>query len=145
MKYERPQERGNQVNEFSTGTHTGQISKVVKTRSKKGNDMFVLTVTGENEENGVYFLTFGTEYTEANLSYILASIQDNGVDIPDEIDFGFNKDTFYFLTNKDVYIRVEEQDYNGKKRQAIVDFIPVDEYAKDDMFADGITSEDRGK
>ena len=60
MKYERPQERGNQVNEFSTGTHTGQISKVVKTRSKKGNDMFVLTVTGENEENGVYFLFFYT-------------------------------------------------------------------------------------
>ena len=39
MKYERPQERGNQINEFSTGTHTGQISKVVKTRSKKGKKM----------------------------------------------------------------------------------------------------------
>ena len=104
--------------------------------------MFVLTVTGENEENGVYFLTFGTEYTEANLSYILASIQDNGVDIPEEIDFGFNKDTFYFLKNKDVYIRVEEQEYNGKKRQAIVDFLTVDEYEKDDMFDDETIYED---
>ena len=64
-------------------------------------------------KKGFIFLTFGNDYTEDNLRYILVSIQDNGVEIPD-VDFGYNRETFEFLKGKDVYIQVEEQEYKGK-------------------------------
>ena len=53
------------------------------------------SLLGKSNEKGVYFLTFGNDYTEDNLRYILVSIQDNGVEIPD-VDFGYNRETLNF-------------------------------------------------
>ncbi|MGO2697691.1 MAG: type III secretion system protein PrgE, partial [Enterococcus faecalis] len=125
------------------GTHAAVIEKVQKKRSQKGNDMFLLSLLGKSNEKGVYFLTFGNDYTEDNLRYILASIQDNGVEIPD-VDFGYNRETFEFLKGKDVYIQVEEQEYKGKVKHAVINFLTQDEFEESEEmeFSESNTEED---
>ncbi|MBT2156427.1 type III secretion system protein PrgE, partial [Enterococcus faecalis] len=124
-------------------THAAVIEKVQKKRSQKGNDMFLLSLLGKSNEKGVYFLTFGNDYTEDNLRYILASIQDNGVEIPD-VDFGYNRETFEFLKGKDVYIQVEEQEYKGKVKHAVTNFLTQDEFEESEEmeFSENNTEED---
>ncbi|MBT2156426.1 type III secretion system protein PrgE, partial [Enterococcus faecalis] len=124
-------------------THAAVIEKVQKKRSQKGNDMFLLSLLGKSNEKGVYFLTFGNDYTEDNLRYILASIQDNGVEIPD-VDFGYNRETFEFLKGKDVYIQVEEQEYKGKVKHAVTNFLTQDEFEESEEmeFSESNTEED---
>ena len=141
MKYERPLKRESQIKEL--GTHAAVIEKVQKKRSQKGNDMFLLSLLGKSNEKGVYFLTFGNDYTEDNLRYILASIQDNGVEIPD-VDFGYNRETFEFLKGKDVYIQVEEQEYKGKVKHAVTNFLTQDEFEESEEmeFSESNTEED---
>ncbi|HDV6603427.1 TPA: type III secretion system protein PrgE, partial [Enterococcus faecalis] len=119
------------------------IEKVQKKRSQKGNDMFLLSLLGKSNEKGVYFLTFGNDYTEDNLRYILVSIQDNGVEIPD-VDFGYNRETFEFLKGKDVYIQVEEQEYKGKVKHAVTNFLTQDEFEESEEmeFSESNTEED---
>ena len=95
--------------------------------------MFVLSIIGKNEEKGAFYLTFGNDYTEDNLRYLLASIQDNGVEIPD-VDFGYNRETFDFLKNKEVYIKVEEQEYKGKVRHAVTNFLTLEEFEENDEY-----------
>ena len=143
MKYERPLKRESQIKEFELGTHAAEIEKVQKKRSQKGNDMFLLSLLGKSNEKGVYFLTFGNDYTEDNLRYILASIQDNGVEIPD-VDFGYNRETFEFLKGKDVYIQVEEQEYKGKVKHAVTNFLTQDEFEESEEmeFSESNTEED---
>ena len=143
MKYERPLKRESQIKEFELGTHAAVIEKVQKKRSQKGNDMFLLSLLGKSNEKGVYFLTFGNDYTEDNLRYILASIQDNGVEIPD-VDFGYNRETFEFLKGKDVYIQVEEQEYRGKVKHAVINFLTQDEFEESEEmeFSESNTEED---
>ncbi|HCT8104418.1 TPA: type III secretion system protein PrgE [Enterococcus faecalis] len=143
MKYERPLKRESQIKEFELGTHAAVIEKVKKKRSQKGNDMFLLSLLGKSNEKGVYFLTFGNDYTEDNLRYILASIQDNGVEIPD-VDFGYNRETFEFLKGKDVYIQVEEQEYKGKVKHAVTNFLTQDEFEESEEmeFSESNTEED---
>ena len=123
--------------------HVPLIEKVQKKRSQKGNDMFLLSLLGKSNEKGVYFLTFGNDYTEDNLRYILASIQDNGVEIPD-VDFGYNRETFEFLKGKDVYIQVEEQEYKGKVKHAVTNFLTQDEFEESEEmeFSESNTEED---
>ncbi|MFG5498795.1 type III secretion system protein PrgE, partial [Enterococcus faecalis] len=123
--------------------HAAVIEKVQKKRSQKGNDMFLLSLLGKSNEKGVYFLTFGNDYTEDNLRYILASIQDNGVEIPD-VDFGYNRETFEFLKGKDVYIQVEEQEYKGKVKHAVTNFLTQDEFEESEEmeFSESNTEED---
>ena len=89
--------------------------------------MFTIYLEGANEERGVFYLTFGNEYTDENLSFLIASIEDNGVDIPD-LDFGFNKETFLFLHNKDVFINVEIKPFNGENKEAVTQFLTLDEF-----------------
>ena len=143
MKYERPLKRESQIKEFELGTHAAVIEKFQKKRSQKGNDMFLLSLLGKSNEKGVYFLTFGNDYTEDNLRYILASIQDNGVEIPD-VDFGYNRETFEFLKGKDVYIQVEEQEYKGKVKHAVINFLTQDEFEESEEmeFSESNTEED---
>lgn len=143
MKYERPLKRESQIKEFELGTQAAVIEKVQKKRSQKGNDMFLLSLLGKSNEKGVYFLTFGNDYTEDNLRYILASIQDNGVEIPD-VDFGYNRETFEFLKGKDVYIQVEEQEYKGKVKHAVINFLTQDEFEESEEmeFSESNTEED---
>lgn len=104
--------------------------------------MFLLSL-GKSNEKGVYFLTFGNDYTEDNLRYILVSIQDNGVEIPD-VDFGYNRETFEFLKGKDVYIQVEEQEYKGKVKHAVTNFLTQDEFEESEEmeFSESNTEED---
>ena len=134
MKYERPLKRESQIKEFELGTHAAVIEKVQKKRSQKGNDMFLLSLLGKSNEKGVYFLTFGNDYTEDNLRYILASIQDNG----------YNRETFEFLKGKDVYIQVEEQEYKGKVKHAVTNFLTQDEFEESEEmeFSESNTEED---
>lgn len=128
MRYQRPLERQEGPKQFLPGTHSATIHKVINKQSRNsGNKMFTLHLLGKNEEQGLFFLTFGNAYTEDNIRFILASIEDNGVDIPD-IDFGYNKDTFDFLRNKDVYIRVEEGMYLGKPQMKVTEFLTLEEF-----------------
>ncbi|MCF0231309.1 MAG: type III secretion system protein PrgE [Enterococcus sp.] len=127
MNYQRPLQRTAGPKKFSVGTHQAKITKVQKKKSRKNNDMFTIYLEGTNGERGVFYLTFGNEYTDENLNFLIASIEDNGVDIPD-LDFGFNKDTFLFLHNKDVFIKVEMKPFNGETKEAVTQFLTLDEF-----------------
>lgn len=142
MRYERPQKQERQENRFTKGTHPATIDKVVKKPSEKGNKMFILQLVGNEGQTGAFFLTFDTPYTDENLAYLLASIEDNGVDIPD-IEFGHNRETFEFLKGKEVYIEVEIQPYNGENRPAVKTFLTLDDFEKseDDVSEDTFDDE----
>lgn len=127
MNYQRPTERRNGFKQFSVGTHAATIKKVVNKKAKSGSDMFILSLEGKNEEQGRFFLTFGNDFTQDNMNFLLASIEDNGVEIP-EIAFGYNPDTLRFLTGKDVYIQVEEGMYQGKPQVQIKEFLTLEEF-----------------
>lgn len=127
MNYQRPLQRTSGPKKFPVGTHQAKITKVQKKKSRKNNDMFTIYLEGLNGERGVFYLTFGNEYTDENLSFLIASIEDNGIEIPD-LDFGFNKDTFLFLHNKDVFINVEMKPFNGEIKEAVTQFLTLDEF-----------------
>ncbi|WP_033599161.1 hypothetical protein [Enterococcus faecalis] len=127
MNYQRPLQRTTGYKNFNVGTHQIKIIGVKKTKSSKGNNMFRLFVEGSQGEKGQYFLTFGTEYTDESLTFLIASIEDGGTDIPD-LDFGFNRATFDFLLNKDAFIQVEMKEYKGKSQPAITKFLTLDEF-----------------
>ncbi|EHV0179359.1 type III secretion system protein PrgE [Enterococcus faecalis] len=127
MNYQRPIKRTTGYKNFNVGTHQVKITGVKKTKSSKGNNMFRLFVEGSQGEKGQYFLTFGTEYTDESLTFLIASIEDAGTDIPD-LDFGFNRATFDFLLKKDAFIQVEMKEYKGKSQPAITKFLTLDEF-----------------
>lgn len=127
MKYTRQNVRTEGYKKFEVGTHAATIKKVIKKLSNKGSKMFVLSLEGKNEEKGSNYLVFDNDYTEGALNFLLSSIEDNGTEIP-EIDFGYNKETFEFLDNKEVYIEVEEKMFNGKMQPQIVKFLTLDEF-----------------
>lgn len=127
MKFKRPSVRSEGYKKFEVGTHVATINKVVKKVSSSGNNMFVLALVGKNEEKGSSYLVFDNDYTEENLSFLLSSIEDNGVEIP-EIDFGYNKLTFEFLENKEVYIEVEKKLFQGKMQPQITKFLTLEEF-----------------
>lgn len=127
MKYQRPVERPTGPKEFLPGTYAATIKKIVNKPASSGSKMFTFFLEGKNGEQGRSFLTFGNDFTQQTLSFILASIEDNGVEIPD-IEFGWNQDTYNFLLNKDVYIRVEEGEYKGKPQTKITEYLTLDEF-----------------
>lgn len=132
MKYTRPLQREEIKNEFSIGSHPATIKKVKNMFSKNtGAPMFRMLVTGENEEEATHYLVFGNSYTESNVNFLLASIEDNGVDIPD-IDFGFNPETLNFLKGKAVYIEIKETEYKGSKQNSIDKFLNLKEFEESD-------------
>lgn len=127
MKYTRQNERTEGYKKFDVGTHAATIKKVIKKLSGKGSKMFVLSLEGKKEEKGSYYLVFGNDYTEENMNFLLSSIEDNGAEIP-EMDFGYNKETFEFLEDKEVYIEVEDKLFNGKMQPQIVKFLTLEEF-----------------
>ncbi|EOA3443795.1 type III secretion system protein PrgE [Enterococcus hirae] len=127
MKYQRPTNRASGFKQFNVGTHEAKIIKVDKKKSKSDNNMFKLLVEGRNGEKGNYYLTFGTEFTDESLSFLIASIEDAGTDIPD-IDFGYNVETFNFLRGKDVFIEVENRSFNGELKPAVTKFLTLEEF-----------------
>lgn len=133
MKYTRPLQREEEKNEFSIGSHPATITTVKETISRNtGSDMFIMKVVGEKGEEVTFYLTFGNDYTEKNINFLLASIEDNGVEIPD-IDFGYNKQTRNFLRGKAVYIEVKKKDYKGNKSNAIDKFLSLAEFEESEV------------
>ncbi|MGX7203079.1 type III secretion system protein PrgE [Enterococcus plantarum] len=143
MKYQRPTERRNGFKQFAVGTHAATITKVQNKQAKSGSDMFILFLEGKNEEQGRFSLTFGNDFTQDNMNFLLASIEDNGVEIPD-LTFGYNPDTLKFLTRKDVYIRVEEGSYQGQPQVQIKEFLTLEEFenSEEESGFDGFGQED---
>lgn len=141
MKYERPAKRDEGPKIFELGSHAATIKKVEKKTSKSGNQMFMLKLEGTQKEQGVFFLVFGNDYTAPNLNYILASIEDNGIEIP-EIVYGHNKATFEFLENKEVYINVTDELNQGELKRTIKTFLTLDEFEKCDLIEDEQSQEE---
>lgn len=127
MRYKKPERNREEKIPFTPGIHEAVIEKVVMQRSKKGADMFMIFVAGSNEESSLSFLTFGNDFTEESLGYILSSIEDNGCEIPD-LDFDYNEQTANFLAGKEVYIKIKESEYNGEIQYSVESFLSQEEY-----------------
>ncbi len=115
---------------FDEGVHEGTIKFAKLTKSSSGSDMMTLFVEGHHGEGAFYNLTFSSDNIEASeefMNYILSSIEDNGVEIPD-LDFGYNQATVQFLKNKAVYIRIKHKTYQGKLDGKIQDFLNQEEF-----------------
>ncbi|MDC0826548.1 type III secretion system protein PrgE [Lactococcus petauri] len=115
---------------FAEGVHEGTIKFVKLTKSSSGSDMMSLLVDGKEGEGAFYNLTFSPDNIEASedfMNYILSSIEDNGVEIPD-LDFGYNKETVQFLKDKAVYIRIKQTTYKGKVDGKIEAFLNQEEF-----------------
>ncbi|HEY0221624.1 MAG TPA: type III secretion system protein PrgE [Lactovum miscens] len=128
-EYQRPKEvrAAKEFFPFEVGVHKAEIKNVTLDESSKGFPMFVLRVVGDGDASGFYNLTFGQEHTASLLNYLLASIEDNGVEIP-QIDFDYNEETANFLKGKEVYIEVKERRYKGKTENKIAFFLNQDEF-----------------
>lgn len=135
MKYKRPTETRKAISkQFELGNHQAVIKKVTRRPgdNKKKKDSFMFHLEGTNGETAVAFLSFGNSFTEQNLQYLLASIEDNGVSIPDH-SFGYNRVTYEFLFHKKVFIKVEEGLYKGRKTPQVTGFITLREYQQEDF------------
>lgn len=127
MKYQRPIVREQGPEKFTPGTYAATITKIINKPSKSGAEMFTFILTGKEDQQGRSFLTFGNDFTDRTLSFMIASIEDNGVEIPD-IEFGWNQATLNFLMNKDVFIRVEDGMYQGQPQTKITEFLTLEEF-----------------
>ncbi|TYC47998.1 type III secretion system protein PrgE [Weissella muntiaci] len=126
--YKRPTERKPETVQFPAGLNQAKIEGAKLSISKNGDtNMIVLKLVGSLNEVGYYNLTFGNSMTDTNLMYILASIEDHGVVIP-EIDFGYNQLTVNFLKGKSVFINVVKKKYQGKARSEVEKFLNANEF-----------------
>lgn len=127
MAYKRPTGNRNEKKDFSIGVHEAEIKFVKMKQSTKGNDMFSMLIKGSSDETAFFNLTFGNDFTEESMNYLIASIEDHGVEIPD-LDFDYSQETVDFLKGKSVYILVEEKEYNGQMQNQITAFFTQQEY-----------------
>lgn len=132
MKFDRIER--SKVQYFPVGKHQAKITNVQMTESRNENEMFKITVS-DGQYQGFYYLTFNTAYTGDNLNFILMSIEDTGEEIPD-MDFGYTYETAQFLEGKSVYIEVEEEYFQNKKRTKISSFLSLDEYEESNIISD---------
>lgn len=136
MKYTRPQKRNVETVPFPKGKHLAKIVAAKFDLSKdKNRRMITLRLIGQLNEVAYYNLLFGTTLTEDQLGFLLASIEDNGVTIP-ELDYGYNEDTITFLKGKKVFIDVVEQKYKGKIQGKINRFLTKSEFDGQDLTVD---------
>ncbi|GAK31327.1 hypothetical protein WOSG25_090240 [Weissella oryzae SG25] len=130
MRYSRPTERRTKAIDFPAGYHDVRIADVTATTAKnKETQMFVLKLIGSLSEVGYYNLTFGNSMTDENIGFILASIEDHGVEIPD-IDFAYNRQTVDFLNGKQAYIKVTTERYRGTDKGRVDEFVTAAEFNK---------------
>ena len=66
--------------------------------------------------------------------FVLTSIKHNGFDIPEEIDWDYNQETADFIKDKDVYIQVKNETYQGVTRAKVKKILNQDEF--DSFFED---------
>jgi hypothetical protein len=118
---------------FPEGKHVAIIAAAKMDLSKeKGTPMIKLRIAGHTNEVAFYYLAFGNKMTEDNLGFLLASIEDNGVVIPD-LDFGYNQKTVDFLIHKQVFIEVVNEKYKGKVRGNISRFLTKAEFTNGEV------------
>ncbi|WP_242359025.1 type III secretion system protein PrgE [Lactococcus petauri] len=127
MRYKRPTGNRNEKKEFALGVHEAEIKFVKMKQSSKGNDVFLMLLKGEEGETAFFNFTFGKDFTEENMNYLLASIEDHGVDIPD-LAFDYSQETADFLKGQTVYILVEEKEFKGEVQHAVSAFFTQEEY-----------------
>lgn len=127
MAYKRPTGNRNEKKDFSIGVHEAEIKFVKMKQSSKGNDMFLMLLKGTSGETAFFNLTFGNDFTEENRNYLLASIEDHGVDIPN-LAFDYSQETADFLKGKMVYILVEEKEFKGELQHTVTTFFTQEEY-----------------
>lgn len=125
--YNRPTLKRGEYKNFELGRHSAVIKKVKLAKTTTEKDKFTIIVKGREGESGIYNLVFGTDFSEINLNYILASIEDNGYAIP-ELDFDYNEPTAKFLEGKSVYIRVGLSDWSGEEQPEITEFLNEEEF-----------------
>lgn len=137
MKFDRKTSRSNSSSQenkikfFKPGKNEGTIKSVELKQNKNKDNMFQMVIEGENGEKGYYFLTFGNDYTEDNLNYLLTSIEDHGYSIPD-MNFWFNRETADFLEEKEIYFNVEDEKINGKTMYNIKRILLLSEFEGED-------------
>ena len=125
--YQRPTLKRGEYKNFELGRHAAVIKKVKLAKTTTDKDKFTIIVKGKDGESGIFNLVFGTDFSEISLNYILASIEDNGYEIP-MIDFDYNEETASFLEGKSVYIRVALADWGGEEVNAITEFLNEEEF-----------------
>ena len=125
--YKCPTLKRGEYRNFELGRHSAVIKKVKLAKTTTVKDKFTIIVKGKEGESGSYNLVFGTDFSETNLNYILASIEDNGYEIP-MLDFDYNEPTAKFLEGKSVYIRVGLSDWSGEKQPEITEFLNEKEF-----------------
>ncbi|MCW2281201.1 hypothetical protein [Lactococcus lactis] len=125
--YQRPTLKRGEYKNFELGRHSAVIKKVKLAKTTTDKDKFIIIVKGKEGESGLYHLTFDTDFSELNMNYILASIEDNGYDIP-KLDFGYNEETASFLEGKSVYIRVALSDWGGEEKPTLTEFLNEEEF-----------------
>ena len=127
MGYTRPTRNRNEKKEFDLGVHEAEIKFVKMKQSSKGNDMFSMLLKGEEGETAFFNFVFGNDFTKENMDYLLASIEDHGVDIPD-LAFDYSQETADFLKGQTVYLLVEEKEFKGEVQHAVTTFFTQEEY-----------------
>jgi len=136
VNYKRPVQRTEETVPFPKGKHIAKIVVAKLDLSKEKNRrMITLRVTGQLNEVAYYNLPFGTTLTEDQLGFLLASIEDNGISIP-ELDYGYNEETIVFLKGKQVFIDIVEQKYKGKVQGKISRFLTQAEFDGEDLTRD---------
>ncbi|MDT2947038.1 hypothetical protein [Lactococcus lactis] len=125
--YNRPTLKRGEYKNFELGRHSAVIKKVKLAKTTTDKDKFTIIVKGKEGESGIYNLVFGTDFSEKNLNYILASIEDNGYEIP-MLDFDYNEPTAKFLEGKSVYIRVTLTDWGEEEKPGVTEFLNEEEF-----------------
>ncbi|MBG1279304.1 type III secretion system protein PrgE [Lactococcus lactis] len=126
---EKTGQRSTEYIDFSEGPHEAKIARAQLTKTKdETRNMIKLRIVGEDGESGFYNITFGDELGEEQLLFLLTSIKHNGQDIPEDVDWDYNRETVDFLKGKDIYIEVKNRVYQGETRAHISRILNQDEY-----------------
>lgn len=125
---EKTEQRSTEYLDFAEGPHEAKIARAKLTQTKEKKPKLALLIVGEDGESGFFNIVFGDEFGEEQLMFVLTSIKHNGFDIPEEIDWDYNQETADFLKDKDVYIEVKNEVYQGITSGKIKRILNQDEY-----------------
>jgi|GEM_PF-4615970 len=118
--------------EFPIGKHEATIKHVKLDKSTKGDEMLIFRIGGEDGEVVYYNLLRKSEYFDDIMQRILASVEDAGKEIDDEMDYEYNPETAAFFKDADVFIKIREgKEYQGKKRNVLSLFLTQEEFDTD--------------
>ena len=128
-------QRSTDYKDFQEGAQEAVIARAQLTQTNDGTrDMLKLRLTGDEGESGFYNITFGDELGVEQLMFTLTSIMENGFEIPEDIDWGYNTETAEFLKGKPVYVEVKNKTFKGQTRGNITRILNQEEF---DAFYEG--------